>query len=394
MCGGGGDDSSSSMDIPGVASQPTGMIGGQEVNIAGSDENIAGIVELARGLAERGVELPEQILAQFTPDQLSAFNLAQEGIGSYQPFLQGAQDLTAQGVTSLDQAQTATRDLAGQLPGAVQPGLSASERAQRTLQNAGSFGLESARAGMSGLAPSAAMDYMNPYEDAAVQRAMADIGRQGDIQKQSLAANAVQAGAFGGSRAAVAEQELNRNVLQQQGQTAAQMRNAGYQNASNLAMQAAQSRAQIGQMGAASAGNYAQAAGNLGLQSSQLGLSGIQAGLGAQQQAAGLGQGVAGLGQQMAGLGQLGQQLNLQDLNTMSTIGAQQQAQTQAGYDTSYQNQYSTMMQPYQQLAFLSDITTGAPSGQMTTNTQPGPSIGSQLLGGGIAAYGAYKSFQ
>jgi len=132
----------------------------------------------------------------------------------------------------------------------------------------------------------------------------------------------------------------------------------------------------------------AEAAGNLGLQSSQLGLSGIQAGLGAQQQAAGLGQGIAGLGQQVAGLGQLGQQLNLQDINTMSTIGSQQQAQEQAALDTAYQNQYQQAMQPYQQLAFLSDITTGAPSGQMSTATQPGPSIGSQLIGGGLAAYG------
>jgi hypothetical protein len=94
----------------------------------------------------------------------------------------------------------------------------------------------------------------------------------------------------------------------------------------------------------------------------------------------------------MAGLGQLGQSMNLQDINTMSTIGQQQQAQEQAALDVAYQNQYQQAMQPYQQLAFLSDITTGAPSGQMTSATQPGPSVGSQLMGAGLGIYGLSQS--
>jgi hypothetical protein len=128
--------------------------------------------------------------------------------------------------------------------------------------------------------------------------------------------------------------------------------------------------------------------GNLGLQSSQLGLSGIQAGLGAQQQAAGLGQGIAGLGQQFVGLGQAGQQMNLQDVNTMLTTGMQQQRQEQAVLDAARANQMQTTMQPFQQLAFASDIIQGLPSGQTAMMTQPGPSVGSQLLGLGVGAYG------
>ena len=76
----------------------------------------------------------------------------------------------------------------------------------------------------------------------------------------------------------------------------------------------------------------------------------------------------------------------------MSTIGQQQQAQGQAGLDTAYQNQYQQGMQPYQQLAYLSDITTGAPSGQMTSSTQPGPSVGSQIMGAGMGIYGLSQS--
>ena len=586
----------------------SGTIGGRRVGIAGAEDDIPGITELAYGLAAEGIELPEQQLAQFTPDQRRAFDLARAGIGSYQPFLGEATGLTRSGVGAMEQARQASLGLAEGIPGQVQSGQAAlnraaqdiqgfagqgagaltrgagrvedfaaqgaadarraadasylageqardlaadvtgrarslqdplaasltdatagaqgiaqlgmagtdlaSERArsstsqaQQSLQEAAELGRLTAMQGISQLAgtgtqftPQQAESFMSQYEDAAVQQALSDIARQGELQEQQIGAQAVQAGAFGGSRQAVAEQELARNVLEQQGRTAAQMRAAGFESASDRAQQAfeqsqnrqqnvAQLTGQLGQIGvgasaqaaeaagrlglsaeqlaqqgalqgaqlgmsaeqfaaanaqaiaqtglnieqlAASTGMSAQqlagqmanqagqlglqagemqmqgaqtagsmgaqagqmqmqgaeAAGNLGLQGSQLGLSGIQAGLGAQQQAAGLGQGIAGLGQQMAGLGQLGQQLNLQDINTMSTIGQQQQAQAQAGLDTAYQNQYQQAMQPYQQLAFLSDITTGAPSGQMSTATQPGASVGSQLLGGGLAAYG------
>jgi len=460
----------------------SGAIGGRRVSIAGARDDIPGITELAYGLAAEGIELPEQMLAGFNADQERAFDLARQGIGSYKRYLARGEELTEEGVAALQQALSATRDLAAQIPGEVDAGQQAllraagltegfaaegaatlqsaglgaesatlkgiadadiaaqrardsTAQAQLQLQDASAFGLESAKAGIAGLAPDAAAGYMSQFEDAAVQQALADVARQGELQQQNLAFQAEQAGAFGGSRQAVAEQELNRNILEQQGRTAAQMRAAGFESAADRAMQAAQTTGQLGQIGASAAANAAQAggqlglsaeqlaqasalqggqlglqgaqaygqmgaqgaqmqmqgaeaAGNLGLQSSQLGLSGIQAGLGAQQQAAGLGQGIAGLGQQVAGLGQLGQQLNLQDINTMSTIGSQQQAQEQAALDTAYQNQYQQAMQPYQQLAFLSDITTGAPSGQMSTATQPGPSIGSQLIGGGLAAYG------
>ena len=366
--------------------------------------------------------------------------------------------------------------------------------AQQALQDAAELGKLAALQGITQLegtgtrfTPDQTQAFMNQYEDAAVQQALADIARQGEIQQQNVAFQAEQAGAFGGGRQAVAEQELARNVLEQQGRTAAQMRAAGFESASDRAQQAfeqsqarqqnvAQLTGQLGQAGVGASAQAAQAAGqlglsaeelaqrgalqgaqlglsaeqfaaanaqaiaqtglnieqlaaqtgmdaqrlagqmanqagqlglqagqmqmaqgaqqagNLGLQSANLGLSGIQAGLGAQQQAAGLGQGIAGLGQQMAGLGQLGQSMNLQDINTMSTIGQQQQAQEQAALDVAYQNQYQQAMQPYQQLAFLSDITTGAPSGQMTSATQPGPSVGSQLMGAGLGIYGLSQS--
>jgi hypothetical protein len=59
------------------------------------------------------------------------------------------------------------------------------------------------------------------------QQALADVRRAGDIQQQAVDAQAVSAGAFGGSRQAVAQGEVDRNVLEQQGRTAAGMRQQG-----------------------------------------------------------------------------------------------------------------------------------------------------------------------
>ena len=429
----------------------------------------------------------------------------------------GARGIAATGMSGADLAAARARG--------------STAEAQAALQEAAQFGRATATQGITQLAgtgarftPDQADAFMSDYEDAAVQQALADIARQGELQEQQIGAQAVQAGAFGGSRQAVAEQELARNILEQQGRTAAQMRAAGYESAAQRAQQAfeqsqgrqqnvAQLVGQLGQIGTASSTGAAEAAGrlglsaeelaqrsalqgaqlgmsgeqfaaanaqaiaqtglnieqlaaqtgmnaqqlagqmagqagqlgisagqlgvqgsqaagamgaqagqmqmqgsqsagamgaqagqmqmqgaesagNLGLQSSQLGLSGIQAGLGAQQQAAGLGQGIAGLGQQMVGLGQAGQQMNLQDVNTMLTTGGAQQRQAQAALDTAYQNQYQQAMQPYQQLAFASDIITGAPSGQASTMAQPGPSIGSQVLGIGMAAPAIYQGWQ
>lgn len=389
MCGGGGGaPAAAPAPTPAPPAPPTefvgtgdpGFVAGRRVEVPGAGQDIPGITELAYGLMAAPTEIPEQQVAGFTPDQLAAFEMARQGVGAFEPYLQAATGLTQAGVGALEQARQGTVGLGQQIPGQIAPGQQATRQAAR-------LGLGAAGAGIAGLAPEAAMAYMSPFEEAVVQQTLADIARQGEIAQQDVRAGAVRAGAFGGGRQAVAEQELQRNILEQQARSAAQLRAGGFESAAQRAQQAAQATGQLGMQGA-------QMAGNLGLQSSQLGLQGIQAGLGAQQQAAGLGQGIAGLGQQMAGLGQAQQQMGLQDLNTMLTTGQQQQRLTQAQLDAQRANQLQRAMQPFQQLAFASDIVTGAPSGQISSMTQPGPSIGSQLLGFGLAAPAVVSGIQ
>ena len=60
----------------------------------------------------------------------------------------------------------------------------------------------------------AAQDYMNPYLQAALDPQIEEARRQAQIQRLQDAARLTKAGAFGGSRQAIMESELNRNLLQ------------------------------------------------------------------------------------------------------------------------------------------------------------------------------------
>jgi len=76
--------------------------------------------------------------------------------------------------------------------------------------------------------------YMNPYTSQVIDQTMGDLNRQKTMDMQGLSARAVNQGAFGGSRQAIAEQELNRNYADQFARTSAQLRNQGFDTAANM----------------------------------------------------------------------------------------------------------------------------------------------------------------
>ena len=303
--------------------------------------------------------------------------------------------------------------------------------------------------------PSNINKYMNPYEQSVIDAALADVARAGQQQVGQLGASAVSSGAFGGARQGIAEAEISRNVLDQQAKTAAAMRQAGYESAGTraqsaydsaknrqlqgatagagiagqagqAAMQGTQAGANIAgqatQMGLAGLGQGMQAAGQAGQaqsQGAQMGMQGAQsaAGLGMQgaqmglagagqmgalgsqygqlgSNIAGAGQGLASMGMKQAQLGEAQQGLNLNDMNTLQSIGAQEQGQKQAEIDATYANQYDQYQQPMKELGFYSDVYQGMPIGQSTysQSSAPGPSALSQIGGLGVGLYGMSRS--
>jgi len=249
-----------------------------------------GLLKSAKKLADQPITLPIQQVAEMSGLQQQAIGAASPatgGIGGYQPFL-----------------------------------------------TAGTYSLGDA---YSALAPSGIGQFMNPYQQAISD----EINRAYDIEAQRANMAAVgQAGgpsAFGGSRAAIAQQEIGRN------------------RASALA----QSQAQ----------NFLQA------QKQQL------------AQAESLGT----LGLRQAALGEQSQKQALMDIQTQMDVGKQLQAQQQAEIEAKRQSDLAQLYEPYQRYSFLSDIYKGAPSSQQTiaSATAPNVSPAQTYLGLGIAGLSA-----
>ncbi|MEL0287066.1 MAG: hypothetical protein VXA34_00260 [Gammaproteobacteria bacterium] len=183
-------------------------------------------------------------------------------------------------------------------------------------------------------APGGVTQFFNPYEQQVVQQTMQDIATEGAKAQTQLAGQGVASGAFGGSRFGVAQGELAGKTLEQQARSAGQLRQQGFQQAQQAAQRAAQLQ---------------------------------------------------------AGLGQAAQQMGMQDINQLLGLGSLQQRQQQAGFDVARANTMAQQALPFQEIGFLSDLFRGVPTmqTQLQTSTTPPPSLGSQLLGLGIAGLGA-----
>ena len=240
------------------------------------------------------------------------------------------------------------------------------------------------RVGTSSFAqPGEASRFMSPYMDAVVQRQMESAQRQADIAGTQRGAQAVRAGAFGGSRQAVENAEAARALASQKGEIQAQGLQSAFQQAQSqfnqeqdARMRAAMANQQAGFEAQRATEQSRQFGSNIGLQGAQTALQG----------AGQLGQ----LGQQ-----QFGQQMGITDLQQQ--LGGQQRAATQEILSSQYQDFLNQQRAPYDQLSFMSSIIRGTPMGQTTAQYQPAASPTSQLLGlatAGAGAYGAYQGAQ
>lgn len=326
-----------------------------------------GLLKSAKGLADQPVNLPGYNIAGFNPDQIAAFEKARSGIGAYQPYLYGGTQALGQGISTTGEAADILRgaDTRNQF------------LAAQAAQNAAVQGTMGAgqRVGQEQI-----QEYMNPYANLALQQQLAEMNRQAAIQQQALQGQATRAGAFGGSREGVQRAELGRNLMQTQNQAIAQSLQQGYAQALGAAQQ--QQQAQL-----AAAGQLSNQAQGIGA------LAGQQYGIGQNmaQSLSGMGAQLGNLGVQQAALGQSAQQLGQQDVNFLYNIGQQQQALTQQQNDAQRNAALQQAYEPYQRLAFLSDIYKGAPSSQQSISaaTAPTPSVFQQAVGTGIAGLAA-----
>jgi len=224
--------------------------------------------------------LSPQVAAQ-DPLQVQAQQLAQQGIGSYQPFLQAAQQATG---------------------------------------------------------PQAYQAYMSPYQQQVIDVSLAEFDRNKSIQEQQIRDQAVASGAFGGGREGVALAE--------------------YGKASDL------NRAQL-----------------------QAGL--LQQGFGQAQALAAQQYG------QQTGLASLLPGLQSQDVSQLGTLGAINQAQSQAVLDAQRESARQATYLPQEQLQQYAGAVTGImggyPAAFQSTNV-PNPTPLQTALGVGTTLAGIYGS--
>ena len=337
MAGGSRDIESAAlraMDATGQANRATRQAS-QQAQLAST----AGEEALLRGAGRVGgvVGAGQQGLSQALAAGQAAASRAGAGIED------AARGITGQGGGAQTGAEEATRRAREQ-----------TQMAGTDLRSAGQMGRAAALQGIAGLAgtgdqfdPAGIARFQDPFNQQVIEAQQEEIARLGEKQKQDARAQQIRAGAFGGSRGAIQEAEIGRNVLQQQAKTGAELRSQGFQQAASQAQQAfeqAQARRQqaaqlTGSLGQAGAGTSLQAAGRAGelgltaeqlaqrgaLEGGQLGLSGQQ-GIGSLlgqagqfgMQAAEMGRGVAG---EQAALGMQGIQSEADLANRAAQMG-------------------------------------------------------------------------
>ena len=345
-----------------------------------------GLLEAAKTQIAKPLAVPAYQVAGMTPEQYTAAQMAQQGIGTYAPFLsQGSQAITG-GIGALGYGT----QLAAMMP---QYATAAGSRASDVATGAGT--LQQAVTGATGATgaytPTSYQNFFNPYQQGVTQEALREMRRQGDIARQNLSAQAIRSGAFGGTREGVQRAELERNLQDVMSQRVAQDLAANYAQAQQAAMGSFEAQQQR-QLAAA------QATGALGAQQAQLSLlpgqiAGQQAnilGQGAQLYGQ-LGTGMGTLGVQQGALGETAAKLGQADVNMLFNLGEQQRQIQQQGLEAQRATSLQQAMTPYQQLGFLSDIYKGAPTSQvaLTATTAPTSSPLLQAAGLGIAGLAA-----
>ena len=206
----------------------------------------------------------------------------------------------------------------------------------RALAGLGSFEpfLQQAQASTG---PQAFQQFMSPYQQQVIDTTLADFDRQAQMQEQRIRDQAVSSGAFGGGREGVALAEYG----------AASDRN-------RAALQAGLLQQGFGQAQAAAQQNFAN----------QMGLASALPGL------------------------------QRQDISTLGSLGALNQAQRQAELDATREATRMAAFQPQEELNRFADITTGIMGGMRgtgtTTTNVPNPTPLQTALGAGSTLAGIY----
>ena len=251
---------------------------------------------------------------------------------------------TAEGFKARQDAARAFTTRQQNLAG-LAPTIAGQDALQKQAQNLATQGVGSYQpfltAAQGATGPQAYEQFMSPYQSQVMEASLAEFDRNAQMQQQQISDQAVASGAFGGGREGVMQSEYQLGSDRNRAQLQAGLLNQGFQQSQAAAQQQFQN-----QMGLASA------------------LPGLQSG----------------------------------DISTLGSLGALNQAQTQAGLDATREANRMAAYQPQEQLQNYGNLVTGIMGGMAGSGTQtsqvPDPgflqtALGAAATGAGI--YGALK---
>ena len=245
------------------------------------------------GLLDSPLDLPRFQIAGADPLTTRAAELGEQMVGSQTPFIKGARDQAFAGQQALT-------------------------------------------SGLGFLQPKAFEQFMNPFQDAIRK----EIDRTFDIEQNKAAAGAIGRGAFGGSRAEIARQEIQRN----RGDALAKAQAANF----------------------AQAVKQAQEAGRL---------------------SGGLGQAFGTLAGTTSDIGRLQQALGQADISQLTQLGALRQKQQQAELDANRANLMQTAQEPFTRLQIGQNLLQGMPSASIPSTFQQATQPSANPFLQGVGAY-------
>jgi len=307
-------------------------------------------------------------VAQFDPREQYAMDLSDAAIGSYRPFIADASDIFSTGAQDL-------RDIQG-------AGLSAFGEAGAAAQ-----------AGRGEFDPTTVSRFQNPFEDQVVQQTLSDISEglaKGDM---ALRDKAVSAGAFGGSRGRLTQEDLAERVGRGATEAVAGIRGKGFQDNIRNALTSFEG-----------ARRRDQGAGQL--------FTGIGSGLGSLGNVGATGMSRFGTG--MQSLGGILSGLQQQDINRTMGVGSLGRGRNQALLDRAYSDFVGTYNLPMTTLSNVGSVLgalgpmaggfgfAGADAPQDFPNNTGAPfyprsgpmgTVGANFYGGGMSGMGGIGSF-
>ena len=285
------------------------------------------LLESVYGLSNQPTQQFNRGIASFAPQETAAFNAAanqmgydpatgqKTGVASYQPYLDQGKALTSLGLPALSQATQAY---------------------DPTTANTQNF--------------------MDQYQKDVTQQALQQMDEEAQKARNVQAGNQVKQGVFGGSRGAIAEGELDKNLADIKSRRI-------FEDLSNNFMQAQDKS--IGTYESNQARNM-NAANQYGA-----------------------------MGNQIANLGAQQFQLGNQGISSLLGTGGAQRTRNQALQDETFRFNTSAAMEPRQRLQYTNDMLNAQPSSYSTYGMQNIPYANPMLagLGGGLAGLGAYGAY-